>query len=118
MRFHGRHLASDGANSHTLATRCGTVRTTTLAVVFQAAGYQIYQHDGFLELTGKVGLPPPNILLQALAQGKGPDPSLGDAAIPLEKYHPWLTAELRHADALSSRFDLAALPQICKAILE
>ncbi|MDO9525857.1 MAG: DEAD/DEAH box helicase [Gemmobacter sp.] len=117
MPLHNGNLFSDGPNSHVIATRYGTVRTTTLALTFQAAGYLVQQHDGILELSGPADLIAPGSLLSGLAKGKEPVFRLEEATLTIEKYHPWLTPELRNADAMTSRLDPDALQEVCRTII-
>jgi len=103
-----------GKTTTVIATACGTVRTTSLALALRSFGYQVQQYDGFLELCGDGDPCEP---LRALANGSLPDLWSGDPSLVFEKFHPWLTPELLQADALSSRLDLASLPETCRRIL-
>ena len=103
-----------GKTTSVVATACGTVRTTTLALALRSFGYQVQQYDGFLELSGHGD---PCEQLRALANDTPPDLWSSTPTLLFEKFHPWLTPELLQTDALSSRLDLASLAETCRRIL-
>jgi len=99
------------------ATRCGTVKTATLALVLGQHGFLVQPYDGFLEITGSDTTPPLPQILERLARGEGGDLFVGDASLAVEKFHEYLTTDLLRIDALSSRLDPACLPDVCSRLL-
>lgn len=101
-----------------IATRCGTIKTTTLAFALQSEGYEVQIHDGFLEVTQTEGLPCVLDTLEKISNGKELDLFASGSSLLFEKYHPYLTTELLEKDALSSRLDNGCLNRLCAYILE
>ena len=106
-----------GDGSAVLATRSGSVRTTTLALALRANGFTVQTHDGFLEVFGKEDCDPLIDVLSELANAKQVDLFAHSPNLHFEKFHPFLTEDLLRRDALSSRVDVAALPALAQSIL-
>ena len=102
---------SDGA--WILATRCGTVKTTTLAMVLGAEGFQITQHDGFLLVEFGDAKRTLDQVLSGMANTAIPDLFAHAPNLIFEKYHSYLTPDLLKLDALSARVDRSCLQNLC-----
>lgn len=98
-----------------IATGVGTRKAQTLACALLGRGFEVSEEDGFLEVKEAAETLPQ--ALQALAGGEAPKLFTDKTVLPQEKYYPWLTPALRQRDALSSQFDLAALPGVCASLL-
>lgn len=116
LRFAPGRVAQLGDEAYVLATRCGTVRTTTLALALRSYGFTVQVHDGFLEVFGKDETPPLVDTLGALADGANANLFAHSPNLIFEKFHQYLTEELLQADALSARLDPAALASLCREI--
>lgn len=114
--FSGSPFADAGQGACILATRCGTVKTTTLALALGAAGFEVTQHDGFLEVEpGEAELSLKQVLAQIQSYG-AVDLFAHSPNLIFEKFHGYLTSDLLIHDALSSRVDIACLHTICTAL--
>jgi ATP-dependent Lhr-like helicase len=113
LHFEPGWIAELGDRAFVLATRLGTVKTTTLALALRSFGFSVQTHDGFLEVFGSDETPELSEVLGTLANGATPDLFAHAPNLMFEKFHPYLTEELLQADALSLRLDLQALPRIC-----
>jgi len=100
-----------------LATQCGTIKTTTLALALQAKGFEVQIHDGFLEVEENVKLPNVLSILATIADGQDVFLFENEPSLLFEKFHPYLTPELLQADALSSRLDQACLTRLSAELL-
>ncbi|TPW30280.1 DEAD/DEAH box helicase [Pararhizobium mangrovi] len=115
--FRKDRIVSTGERSTILATRAGTVKTTTLALALRSFGHKVEPHDGFLTINENDDGP---VVTEALARLAGEEERevFGDGAnLIFEKFHPYLSRELLVKDALSSRVDLPALPKLCASLL-
>ncbi len=110
-------IVETGESSHILATRCGTVKTTTLALALGAEGFQITQHDGFLTVESDKEEQPLRQVLHNVSSGGGVDLFTHSPNLVFEKFHNHLTPELLQQDALSTRLDLTSLRQTCELLL-
>lgn len=117
LHFGPGWTAELGDRAFVLATRLGTVKTTTLALALRSFGFSVQTHDGFLEVFGNDETPELSEVLGALANGATPDLFVHAPNLMFEKFHPYLTEALLQADALSLRLDLQALPRVCAGIL-
>ena len=111
--FSEASIVDTGQDRFILATRCGTVKTTTLSLALGSIGFKVMQHDGFLVVEGDDA----NLSLdQALAQIPSIEVTDLFAHSPnliFEKFHRYLTYDLCVQDALSSRTDVDCLQCIC-----
>ncbi|MCF8709594.1 ATP-dependent helicase Lhr and Lhr-like helicase [Sphingobium faniae] len=117
LRFNPGRIAQLDENAAVLATRTGSIRTTTLALALRAAGFTVQTHDGFLEVFGKEDTPPLIDALAALASGKAADLFTHSPNLLFEKFHPHLTETLLQQDALSARLDADGLAELSRSIL-
>ncbi len=104
-----------------LATWAGTVKTNTLGLYLESIGYKVRRYCGFLEVSGLEDHPPVSLVVENIASAS-PDSfqmlPRSPRRLMTEKYHPFLDTELLLYDAASSHFDLAALPDVARAVLE
>lgn len=117
LRFDAGRIAQLGENAAVIATRTGSVRTTTLALALRASGYTVQTHDGFLEVVGKDESPVVIDTLSTLSRGKEVDLFAHSPNLSFEKFHPHLTENLLRRDAMYSKLDARALPALAAAIL-
>ncbi len=117
LRFNPGRIVQLSENAAVLATRTGSVRTTTLALALRASGYTVQTHDGFLEVFGKDESPPIIGALSTLAKGKEVDLFAHSPNLLFEKFHSHLTEDLLQKDALSARLDEGALAELSQSIL-
>ena len=106
-----------GEDSIALATKVGSVKTTTLALALRCRGFEVEPHDGFLTVRNKGDGPDLIEILHRMAAGEEVDFFNDETNLIFEKFHPYLTRDLLKLDALSSRISAAALPAICNRIL-
>ncbi len=104
-----------------IATWAGTVKTSTLACVLQAMGYDAeLSSDGFLDVNYEKGVQPIEAALEEIASSPAvsADSVLsGKENLRTEKYHPYLSTDLLLEDATSSRFNLGALPEVARRVI-
>ena len=117
LQFDPGRIAQLGDDAAVLATRTGSVRTTTLALALRASGYTVQTHDGFLEVFGKDEAPPLIDALSTLASGIEVDLFAHEPNLLFEKFHPHLSEDLLRKDALSARLDAKGLADLSRAIL-
>lgn len=117
MGFAENRIISHGRGSRILATRAGTMKTTTLALALRGFGYKVERHDGFLEVEADKETPPLCEALRTLSQGQQINLFPDGTNLLFEKFHPYLMPELLAQDALSARLDAGALPGLCAALL-
>jgi len=80
-----------GESSFGLATRVGTVKTTTLALALRAKGFEVDVYDGFLTVSSKDGTGDVKATLHRIATGK-PVSLFGDQTnLIFEKFHTYLS---------------------------
>lgn len=118
MGFSSTRIAVFGERSFVLATHCGTVKTTTLALALRSFGFTIEQHDGFLAIEAGKESPPLTHVLTDIADGKPLDLFAHTPNLLFEKFHPYLAKNLLQEDALSARLAAEALPALCHWLLE
>lgn len=111
--FSDTSLVETGKGSYILATRCGTVKTTTLAMALGSQGFQITQHDGFLVVEDENAEQSLSQALEWIGSGANLDLFAHSPNLLFEKFHPFLTQELLMKDALSTRLDLDSLSLTC-----
>lgn len=116
-RFAERPIVALSGKSAIIATRSGTIKTTTLAMGLGAFGFHVTRHDGFLIVEPGDAEKTLTLALSELANAV--DFDLFDHAPNLifEKYHPYLTSELLKRDAVSTRIDQGNLQIICTNLL-
>lgn len=117
FQFGPGRMVTLGDKAAVLATKAGSVRTTTLALALRASGFTVQTHDGFLEVFGKDETPPLLDALSSLACGKAVDLFAHSPNLLFEKFHPHLTEDLLRQDALSARLDAGGLADLSRSIL-
>lgn len=117
LSFENGRIAHLGEDAFVLATRRGTVATTTLALALRSVGYTVQSYDGFLEVFGKQTTPPLTSALSEFAEGREPELFDETANLRFEKFHPYLTDQLLERDALSARVDGRALAPLSRELL-
>ena len=110
-----------GERSYLVATWTGTVKTSSLALALRAMGYTAETRDGFLNVYRGEGDEPVEAAIEEIA--RMPSASVdsvlsGGENLMTEKFHPYLNACLLLEDALSSRLNLVALPNLARSMLE
>jgi ATP-dependent Lhr-like helicase len=106
-----------GETSFSLATRVGTIKTTTLALALRASGFEVDAFDGFLTVSAKDGSIDIRATLQRIAAGE-PVNLFGDQTnLIFEKFHTYLSRDLLQLDALGCKVDASYLPQLCHQII-
>ncbi len=116
LDFASTPVAQGDTGSHIVATRCGTVKTNTLALALGAMGFQVTQHDGFLRVDDSEAETPLTEVLHNFASGDTVDLFRHSPNLIFEKFHGHLTTPLLEQDALSGRVDLASLQTTCGAL--
>ncbi len=112
-----RPLVRLADDRYLLATWTGTIKSMTLAIVLTALGNSVEVFDGMLEVSP---LDPDIDLvdqLKAIATGQVNLSSLvkvGEGVLEFEKFHRFLNTDLLAIDALSTRLDLDAVPEIAR----
>jgi ATP-dependent Lhr-like helicase len=117
MPFSERRIAEIGDRAWIVATRCGTVKTTTLAFALRGQGYTVQIYDGFLEVLSGKSLLPIADALRVIGSGQHCDLFAADANLITEKFHPYLSRELLEMDALVDRLDQSCLIPLVQAVL-
>lgn len=103
-------------NRVAVATRAGSLKTTTLALALRAEGFLVETHDGFLTVTSKNAEQNLRNTLRRVASGGKVNLFSGETNLIFEKFHPYLTRDLLELDALSARLDPGALAELCMQI--
>lgn len=117
LQFDPGQIVQLGDNAAVLATKTGSVRTTTLALALRASGYTVQTYDGFLEVFRKEKSPPLIDALSNLANGTDVDLFAHSPNLQFEKFHPYLPDDLLQMDALLSRLDVNGLADLSRSIL-
>ena len=115
FRHHPIHIL--GEAGAIIATRAGTVGTTTLALALKGLAFTVEQHDGFLEVQATGDAPPLADALARLAAAPNKPMLVGNETLMVEKFHPYLSRQLLIRDAQSSRLDTSALPSLLQALM-
>lgn len=103
--------------SHAIATRCGTVKTNTLALALRSQGFEVEVHDGFLSVVAEDETPEFSNVLRSIANGEKVELFGNGTNLMFEKFHPYLTRDLLQTDALFSRVEKNSLIKICSCII-
>ena len=106
------------ADSYIVATRCGTIKTTTLALALGAQGFRVQQHDGILIVEENENKKTLGQTLKAMATGTPIDIFNHSPNLIFEKFHGYLTTDLLKVDALASRVDIESLAPLCASMIE
>ena len=103
-----------------VATWKGTIKTSTLALCLQASGYKVTTYDGFLDINYVDGVQPVESALKEIANSVLPSTNellSSKANYITEKFHPYLSPDILLEDAISSRIDLGALPEMARNVI-
>ena len=116
MGFANTSLVNLGEETSIIATRVGTMKTTTLALALRSFGFSVEQYDGFLQVEAGDETPPITEALKRIEEGENVDLFAGAGNLLTEKFHPYLTRELLELDAISSRLEPQCLASVVTAI--
>ena len=103
-----------------VATWAGTKKTSTLALALQAMGYTTETYDGFLDINWGKDVRCVEDALEKIAESMQAPSNLlqaGEGNLATEKFHPYLSPDLLLKDAISSRIDSKALPQLANGVV-
>lgn len=117
LGFRATNIQAFGERTSIIATRVGTVKTSTLALALRSEGFSVEQHDGFLLVEVGDETPDLRVLLADIRSGEPVDLFAGAGNLVLEKFHPYLSNELLVLDAASSRLLIQALPDVVADIV-
>lgn len=118
LGFRTENIHSLGEHTSIIATRVGTVKTSTLALALRSEGFSVEQHDGFLIVEAGDETPDLRSALEEIGSGAPVDLFAGAGNLISEKFHQFLTIELLVRDAESSKLSTQSLPDLVKAILQ
>lgn len=112
MSFQSGCIAQLGEHAYVLATRRGTIKTTTLTLALRSYGFAVHAYDGFLEVsTEKANISLRDALIN-IKNGGALDLFASGPNLIFEKFHQYLTPELLQLDALSSRLNINSLMEM------
>ncbi|WP_273071383.1 hypothetical protein [Thioclava marina] len=117
LGFRASSIQALGERTSIIATRVGTVKTSTLALALRSEGFSVEQHDGFLLMEVGDETPDLRALLADIRSGEPVDLFAGAGNLMSEKFHPYLSSALLVLDAESSRLSVQALPDVVAAIV-
>lgn len=117
MGFTNARLINLGEETSIIATRVGTMKTTTLALALRGFGFSVEQYDGFLQVEAGEETPPLTEVLNRIGEGEDVDLFAGAGNLLTEKFHPYLTRELLEMDAVSSRLEPRVLATLVRAFV-
>lgn len=109
MGFTNASLINLGEETSIIATRVGTMKTTTLALALRGFGFSVEQYDGFLQVEAGDETSPLTEVLKRIGEGEDVDLFAGAGNLLTEKFHPYLTRELLELDAISSKLEPMSL---------
>ncbi|MDF1671264.1 MAG: DEAD/DEAH box helicase [Pelagimonas sp.] len=112
MGFTDASLVNLGEETTIIATRVGTMKTTTLALALRSFGFAVEQYDGFLQVGEGDETPSLTEVLKRIGEGEVVDLFAGAGNLLTEKFHPYLTRELLELDAVSSRLEPQSIVKI------
>lgn len=98
----GASIVDSGQGAYAIATRWGTVKSTTLALALGAVGFEVAQHDGFLIVEAGGAELSLRQALEHLPFNEAMDLFAHAPNLIFEKFHGYLTADLLAQDTLSS----------------
>ncbi|OWU84544.1 ATP-dependent helicase [Oceanicola sp. 22II-s10i] len=117
LGFRATNIQALSERTSIIATRVGTVKTSTLALALRSEGFSVEQHDGFLLVEVGDETPDLRALLADIRSGEPVDLFAGAGNLMSEKFHPYLSSALLVLDAESSRLSVQALPDVVAAIV-
>ena len=116
MGFTEASFVNLGEETSVIATRVGTMKTTTLALALRGFGFSVEQYDGFLQVEAGEETPPISEVLKRIGDGEDVDLFADAGNLLTEKFHPYLTRELLELDAISSRLEPKQLVLVAKTL--
>ncbi|MGR3481990.1 DEAD/DEAH box helicase [Salipiger marinus] len=116
LGFSASSTAAFSETRFAIATRVGTVKTTTLALALRSEGFAVETHDGFLTVTAKDRQDDLVLTIRQIALGAQITLFSDQTNLIFEKFHPYLTRTLLELDASGARVDERALPELCRQI--
>jgi ATP-dependent Lhr-like helicase len=118
LGFRTENIHSLGEHTSIIATRVGTVKTSTLALALRSKGFLVEQHDGLLMVEAGDEKPDLRSVLADIRSGEPVDLFAGAGNLISEKFHPFLSNALLVRDAESSKLSTQVLPDLVKAIFQ
>jgi ATP-dependent Lhr-like helicase len=103
LGFRANNLHTIGEHTSVIATRVGTVKTSTLALALRSEGFSVELHDGFLMVEAGDETPDLQTVLAHIRSGEPVDLFAGAGNLMSEKFHPYLSQPLLELDAISSK---------------
>lgn len=103
LGFRANDIHSIGEHTSIIATRVGTVKTSTLALALRSEGFSVELHDGFLMVEAGDETPDLQAVLAHIRSGEPVDLFAGAGNLMSEKFHPYLSQPLLELDAISSK---------------
>lgn len=103
LGFRANNIQSIGEQTSVIATRVGTVKTSTLALALRSEGFSVELHDGFLLVEAGDETPDLQTVLAHIRSGEPVDLFAGAGNLMSEKFHPYLSQPLLELDAISSK---------------
>lgn len=97
-----------------IATRTGTIKTSTLALALRGLGFTIEQHDGFLLVEAGDEALDLNAGFERILSGEGINLFADAGNLISEKFHPYLTPGLLELDIISSKL----VPDLLKRLVQ
>jgi len=117
LKFEKRSIFAFETDSYIIATRLGTIKTTTLALALGAHGFRTETHDGFLIVEAEKSSETLERILEKIATGMSLNIFAHSPNLVFEKFHGNLTDDLLKKDALSKRLDIESLAPLCASVL-
>ncbi|MCA9474164.1 MAG: hypothetical protein KC594_19030, partial [Nitrospira sp.] len=118
LGFQTKQIVQLGESRTALAVWCGSVKAGTLALALRSEGFKVEQYDGFLEVDGKDVDFSVSDSLSRISNGDVRDLFSETTNLMFEEFHPYLSTELLQLDALSSRLNLNALPELAGTLID
>ncbi|RAP41941.1 ATP-dependent helicase [Rhodovulum viride] len=118
LELKANNIRSLGERTWIIATRFGTVKTSTLALALRSEGLVVEQHDGFLVVEAGDETPDLQMVLARFPAGYTGDIFAGAENLITEKFHVYLSRSLLELDAVSSRLVPDLLPGMTSRILQ
>lgn len=103
LGFRTKSIHSPDEHSMIIATRVGTVKTSTIALALRSKGCLVEQHDGFLLVDSGDETPDLQTVLADIRSGEPVGVFAGAGNLMSDKFHPYLTPVLLSQDAASSK---------------
>ena len=117
LRLETNSIISTSETTKVLATKCGSIKTNTLAMALTSEGFKVFQHDGFIEVEASQPSPTLEETLFDLSNSEAPFLFAHSPNLYFEKFHHFLTEDLLQKDALSQRMEIQHLNELCGSLL-